>query len=352
MEASIIKACEEISKSREKIVLRAVEIQYALQPDWEKYGEAGKKHAVADNNYHLDYLINSIKFGNPSLFTDYIKWAKVFFHSIKLPEDSILVNMQVLKKCFKECLTEDSYGIGNSYINFALKKLDTFPTEVDSFIKMDTKLGTLAFQFMSSLLRGDRQNANKLITRALDEDKYPIESIYLNVFQISQIEIGRLWQHGKINVAQEHFCTAATQTIIARLYPYIFNNEKNGKKIVTTSVSGELHEIGIRMVSDIMELRGWETYYMGANTPANSIVDTVLDLKADVLAISTTISKNLDSTIEIIKKMREKDLIHQTNIIVGGYPFNIDNELWKKVNADGYAKDALDAVSLANKITS
>jgi methanogenic corrinoid protein MtbC1 len=284
----------------------------------------------------LDYLTNAIKFENPALFTDYIKWAKVFFNSIKLPEDSIQVSMQVLKKCFNEYLPEKSAAITNFYVDYSLDRLDSFPTEIDSFIDKDTKLGMLAFQFMSSLLRGDRDSANKLIMKALEQDKYGIEDIYLNVFQTSQ---------------QEHFCTAATQTVISRLYPYIFSNEKNGKKIVTTSVSGELHEIGIRMVSDIMEMKGWETYYMGANTPVKSIIDTVIDLKADVLAISTTITKNLESTIEIIKKMREKDSAQQTKIIVGGYPFNLDNELWKKVNADGYAKDALDAVILSNNLT-
>jgi methanogenic corrinoid protein MtbC1 len=37
-------------------------------------------------------------------------------------------------------------------------------------------------------------------------------------------------------------------------------------------------------------------------------------------------------------------------VIVGGYPFNIDTELWRKVGSDGWAPDADKAVEVARRI--
>ena len=63
-------------------------------------------------------------------------------------------------------------------------------------------------------------------------------------------------------MAQEHYCTAATQLIMSQLYPYIFTTGKNGRVLVGTCVSGDLHEIGVRMVSDFFEMEGWDTFYL------------------------------------------------------------------------------------------
>jgi len=55
----------------------------------------------------------------------------------------------------------------------------------------------------------------------------------------------------EVSVAQEHYCTAATQLIMSQLYPHIFAGEKTERTLIATCVAGDLHEIGIRMVSDL-----------------------------------------------------------------------------------------------------
>ena len=118
----------------------------------------------------------------------------------------------------------------------------------------------LAVSYLNTLLAGDSHLANQLILDAVRHG-FGVKDIYLHVFQPCQQEIGRLWQMNRISVAQEHFCTVVTQTIMSQLYPYIFATEKNGRRLVATSVSGELHEIGMRMVADFLEMEGWTTYY-------------------------------------------------------------------------------------------
>ncbi|WP_425342659.1 B12-binding domain-containing protein [Methanolobus bombayensis] len=44
--------------------------------------------------------------------------------------------------------------------------------------------------------------------------------------------MGRLWQINYISVAQEHFCTAVTQKIMAKLYPYIISDTISDRNVV------------------------------------------------------------------------------------------------------------------------
>lgn len=177
-----------------------------------------------------------------------------------------------------------------------------------------------------------------------------LREIYIYVFQQTQYEIGRLWHLNKVSVAQEHYCSAATQLIMSQLYPYIFSNEKKGRRFVAACVGGELHELGIRMVADFFEMDGWDTYYMGANTPTSSVLAAVETHKPDILGISTSIPTHIGMLKELIEAVRKYDKNRQLKILVGGYALRSSPDLWVKLGADGFAEDALQAVVLANQL--
>ena len=96
---------------------------------------------------------------------------------------------------------------------------------------------------------------------------------------------------------------------------------------------------------------GWDTYYIGANTPAESLVSAVRDQNADVVALSSTMSFHLPLIEKQIRTIRETPDIAKVRIIVGGYPFNLVSDLWKKVGADAYAETSDEAVAIANRMT-
>ena len=181
------------------------------------------------------------------------------------------------------------------------------------------------------------------------EEDTSVKDVYLHVFQPAQREVGRLWQTNQISVAQEHYCTAATQLIMSLLYPRIFASGRIGHTLVATCVVGELHELGVRMVADFFEMEGWDTYYVGANTPTNSILRTLADRKADVLAISATMTFHVRAVAQLIAEVRASEACSSVHILVGGYPFNVSLDLWQQVGASGYASDAQQAVRVANR---
>ncbi|MDP1792909.1 MAG: cobalamin-dependent protein, partial [Acidimicrobiales bacterium] len=196
------------------------------------------------------------------------------------------------------------------------------------------------------LLRGDRPTASRLVLEAVAAGT-PVRDVYLHVFQPSQYEIGRLWQTNRISVAQEHYCTAATQLVMSQLYEHVFSTVKNGRTMVATSVEGNLHELGIRMVADFFEMDGWDTYYLGANTPHDAVIAGVIERGAEVLAVSATLPTQVDSVHELIGAVRDEPACQDVRILVGGNPFSRDPELWRHVGANGSAVSALGAISLA-----
>uniref|UniRef100_A0A7C5Y877 B12-binding domain-containing protein n=1 Tax=Fervidobacterium nodosum TaxID=2424 RepID=A0A7C5Y877_9BACT len=159
------------------------------------------------------------------------------------------------------------------------------------------------------------------------------------IFEPALKEVGLLWQMNRITVAQEHYFTAVTQLIMSQLYEYLFTPSKKGLRFVGACVNEELHEIGIRMVADVLESKGWDTYYLGANVPVDSIIKFLEEKKPNVFGLSCTLSFHLHNVVNIIEKIRQNETIRDIKVIVGGYPFSVDKDLWKKVGADGFARN-------------
>ncbi|MFP4312271.1 MAG: B12-binding domain-containing protein, partial [Nitriliruptoraceae bacterium] len=193
----------------------------------------------------------------------------------------------------------------------------------------------------------DRAGAVRLVTQAV-AGGMPLEDLYLDVLAPTLREVGRRWQVGEISIAQEHLATATTQLAIAQLYPQLFMSPRNGRSIVVASVGGDLHEVGARMLADLFELRGWESTFLGANTPVEELVALVVDTAPDVLAISATLPTHVEQVRASITALR--DAGSDTIVLVGGRPFLQVTDLWRQVGADGTAPDARSAVEEATRL--
>jgi methanogenic corrinoid protein MtbC1 len=212
-------------------------------------------------------------------------------------------------------------------------------------------LKPLAKKYLDLLLAGKREEASKLIGKAV-EDGRGVGEIYKTVFERTLKEIGLMWMQDRLDVAEEHYFSASTQLIMSQLYPYITGASKEKKNAVclTIAVCGEFHEIGARMVADFMEMDGWATFFLGNNLCSEDIVKAAVDHKPDVLALSATMFFNVEPIARAIRVLRTVERLNKLVILAGGRPFNQDPELWKKVGADGSASSAEEAVKLANRL--
>jgi methanogenic corrinoid protein MtbC1 len=346
-ESETAKAIEVHRKSlSETIVAR----QYAIQSEiWSTFGREGREKSMRDVEYHLSYLIESINSGDLSIFVHYVDWLKVLFKGLKFPDDVLPVMLNSMQEVLKERLPEESEAVIKKYIKAVSSQFGKSRSPQSSFMNEDDPLGKLAKEYLDALLSGDKQKATQLIMDAFHKGN-SIRSIYLQVFQSTQREIGRLWHMNKVSVAQEHFASAATQLIMSQLYPHIFSTEKTGRRMVAACVSQELHEIGIRMVADFFEMSGWDTFYLGANLPPWSVGQAIMDHKADILALSCTVPMHQTELKNMIAYVHSLKLDREVKIIAGGYSMNMFKDAWKRSGADGYAQDAEGAVRLAQRL--
>jgi methanogenic corrinoid protein MtbC1 len=102
-------------------------------------------------------------------------------------------------------------------------------------------------------------------------------------------------------------------------------------------------------------MEGWDTYYLGANTPAEAVLQALDDRDADVLAVSATMTFHVSAVSDLVARVRRNarergNAQLRPRILVGGYPFLAASDLWRKVGADGCARDAQEAVAIANRL--
>jgi methanogenic corrinoid protein MtbC1 len=343
-------ASHTIDAERRRLAEAVTERHYELSPELDaRYGPVGREKCLEDAEFHLSYLAEALAASSPSLFADYVAWAKVMLAARGVPAEDLARNLAVLGEVLVEQLPHGEGALARGYVDSGMRALPAAAETLPSFLDEAAPLGALAREYLDRLLAGDRHAASRLVLDAVASGTR-VADVYLGVFQPVQHEIGRLWQLNRLSVAQEHFCTAATQLVMSQLYPTIFAGEKNGYSLVATCVTGDMHEIGIRMISDFFEMEGWSTYYLGANTPAREVVRALVDREGDVLAISATITSHVRDVAATIAAVRQEPACDRVRVVVGGYPFNVDPDLWRRVGADASAGSAADAVQRAGEL--
>jgi len=173
-------------------------------------------------------------------------------------------------------------------------------------------------RYKNALLKGDKLSCRTIINDLINCE-INIMDVYTHFFQRSLYEIGQMWEKNENSVAKEHMATSITSSLMTLFYPIIFSFEKIGKKAVVSCVANEYHQIGGKMVADLFEIKGWDTMFLGANTPAQELDRFIQEENPDALALSLAIYGNLQKLIEVI------DLVRKGNpmlpIIVGGQAF-------------------------------
>jgi len=324
--------------------------QFAARPELaHRYGPAGREKCLQDANYHLAYLACAMDAGDPALFAGYVAWVKVMLGKRGIPVEDLERHLELTRTVVTQKLEGETAELAVTYINAGMAKLPSLPTDLPSHFVNGAPHVELGRAYLGALLNGERHAASQMVLDTISSG-VPVKDVYLHVFQPAQYEIGRLWQLNEISVAQEHYGTGATQLIMSQLYPHIFASNKGAGTLVATCVAGDLHEIGGRMVSDFFEIEGWNTFYLGANMPSQAVVDTVIQRRAQVLAISATMLFHLPAVGELIKKVRAHSECRDVKILVGGCPFLSSPDLWRTIGADGSALNAQQAAILAGQL--
>ena len=119
-----------------------------------------------------------------------------------------------------------------------------------------------------------------------------------------------------------------------------------GRTLIAACVDAERHEVGLRMLCDLLDLEGWHTTYLGAAVPVESLVAMVQRRRPHVVALSAALSPHLPRIRTMIDAINQALGKQRPLVIVGGRPFLDDPTLATRLGADFTATNAVEAVRL------
>ncbi len=172
--------------------------------------------------------------------------------------------------------------------------------------------------FLEALLSGDKQ-AGAAFIHGLIKQEWPLKDVYEGVIKQALYQVGELWEHNKITVAEEHLATSISEAVMNELFAGIISPSRAFRKVVVACMEQEQHQVGAKMVADIFESKGWDSYFLGANIPVNELTRFVKTIKPDVMAVSASIYFHIPHLDKMIAKIRSE--LPSLPVLVGGQAF-------------------------------
>lgn len=212
-----------------------------------------------------------------------------------------------------------------------------------------TDIATIADVFerlKRTVITGDKENVVVRIEQGLQEGHSAID--LLNKGLIPGIEeVGDKFGKGIFFLPQLMLAGETMTTSFHILEPELkkHGNKKIGKVIMAT-VKGDIHDIGKNIVSVLLANHGFEVIDLGKNVESEQIIQCAIDEQADIIGLSALMTTTMTRMPEVIEAVQSRGL--SARVIVGGAV--VTPAYAEEIGADGYARDAVEAVNLCKQL--
>ena len=159
----------------------------------------------------------------------------------------------------------------------------------------------------------------------------------------------QLYEEEEYYIPELLICSDAMYNGLEIMKPYLEQNDSDEKrKVVIGVVEGDTHDIGKNLVRIMLEAAGYEMYDLGRDVKLESFVEKAKEVGADVVAMSTLMSTTMPGMGKVVDMLKESGIRDNVKVIIGGAPLS-----WayaKKIGADGYSDNAVEAVRLVEDL--
>jgi methylmalonyl-CoA mutase cobalamin-binding domain/chain len=317
----------------------------------ELYGEvsagASFSELRADTEVRIAHLAESLAAGAPELFASHVSWLRDAYAARGVDLDRLQGGLKCLRDELEASLQPDVHEAVFAQIEAGLDVLREPAVTIESTLSADAPHAELCRNLMLALLEGRRDDALALIEDAVAAGT-PVSALETDVVGRVLKEIGHLWQRGELRVGEEHIGSSIVEEILALLARYVPRVSNPERRAVVASVPGNAHDLGLRIIRDHLSLAGWDTVFLGANTPAEEVVWSVGEFDVQLVALSTALPTHVRATAVTIAALRA----HHPDVLVlaGGAVFGQAPELYRAVGADACAVSADEAVREAGRL--
>lgn len=208
---------------------------------------------------------------------------------------------------------------------------------------------------------------HKLIKGMSDDIEADVEKVRIKEKQSMDViegclmdgmnEVGQLFSTGKMFLPQVVKSARVMKKAVAYLEPFIEDEKTVGSsssagKIVFATVKGDVHDIGKNIVSVVLGCNNFEVIDLGVMVPSEKIIETALQEKADIIAVSGLITPSLEEMADLAQAMSDANL--SLPLILGGATTSKAHTALKIAphykNGVIYAEDASQTVDFARQL--
>lgn len=201
-----------------------------------------------------------------------------------------------------------------------------------------------------AVLEGEEEEAALLAQQAIDE-KIDLVLAMDEGFLQGIRDAGELYARGDYYLPELVCAADAMKSALAIMDPELKKNPGGSRskgKVIIATVQGDIHDIGKTIVAAMLTASGYEVHDLGSDVPNETMLQKVRDLKPEVLGMSALLTSTMEEQRKMIELLETENLRSDIRVIVGGAPASHD---WaKRIRADGYSDNAINAVRLVDEL--
>ena len=202
-------------------------------------------------------------------------------------------------------------------------------------------------QIAEAVIDGATSQVVSLVNEAVSK-KIPVGEILNDALIAGMNEVGTLFKDGEMFVPEVLVSAKALQAGIDIIRPALVEaGVKAAGRIVTVTVEGDLHDIGIKLVGMMLEGAGFEVINIGVDKPAKEIIEKVKELKPNILGMSAMLTTTMANMKHVVEMLKEEGLLDEMKVMIGGAP---TSPMYAEKIGSHYSADASEAVIIAKQL--
>lgn len=278
--------------------------------------------------------VSNISFGLPSR-----EIINKTFLSLALEEGLNLPIMNPNSEAMMEVI--DSFKLLYNYDKKGSKFIEKYGNKIKKEVVAENKNNSGLSELIIKGLKKEAQT----VTKELLKENEPIDVINKHIIPALNI-VGERFEKGQIFLPQ---LISSAETVQSS-FEILKNNIKisdniNSEKIILATVKGDIHDIGKNIVKVMLESYGFQVIDLGKNVDKEEVLNCAKEQNVKLIGLSALMTTTVKSMEETIQLLKINDL--NAKIMVGGAV--LTEEYAKEINADYYAKDAMESVKIAKE---
>ena len=199
----------------------------------------------------------------------------------------------------------------------------------------------------NAVMKGNRNGITQ-ITKDILSDGAEANELLNTVLLPAINEVGELFDKGKYFLPQLIASAEAMKNAIEVLEPLLLTDSdaQDMPVVIIATVEGDIHDIGKNLVALMLKNYGFKVIDLGKDVSEETIISEAKKHNAKIIALSALMTTTMQRMREVVAAAQKEGL--SSKVMIGGAV--ITQEYADEIGADGYSKDAADAVKLAKQL--